>query len=100
MLTCVLHKSGDLKPSDKCKKKAQKKPKPLLQIECQNRQVNHDFAGMFQFRGHSAEGVTALADAKSTFNIRALSGFLPFQAEFLFANIRVLDGLPSLGPFR
>ena len=52
---------------------------------------------MLQLRFHPAEGVTALADAKSAFKISALVGFQSFLVEFLSANVGILWRLAKFG---
>ena len=69
---------------------AQKKPEPLLQIQCQNRHMNHDFAGMLELRGDPTQGIASLVDAKSAFNVAAFARLQPFKVKLLFADRWIL----------
>jgi hypothetical protein len=92
-----MHKSSDPQVPEISENEAQKKPEPLLQIQCQNRHMNHDFAGMLQLRGNSCQGIAPLANAKAPFNVTTLALFQPFKMKLLLANGGVLCGLAEPG---
>ena len=71
---------------EKC---AQKKPQPLLQVLCQNRHVDRDFACVLKLRGDATERVASLVNPEPSFNVSTLTGFKPFQIVFLFSGCRV-----------
>ncbi len=61
------------KMSEESENDAQKKPEPLLQIQRQNRHMNHDFAGMLQLRSNSSQRIAPLADSEASFNVAPLA---------------------------
>ena len=63
-----MHKSSEPEVFITSEDKAQKKPEPLLQIQCQNRHMNRDFAGMLELRSDSPQGIAPLPDSETAFN--------------------------------
>jgi hypothetical protein len=68
-----MHKSSDPQAPEITENEAQKKPKPLLQIQSQNRHMNHDFTAMLQLCGNSSQGIAPLADPETAFNVAAFA---------------------------
>ena len=68
-----MHKSSDPQAPKTSENDAQKKPEPLLQIQSQNRHMNHDFAGVLQLRGNPSERLAPLSDSETAFNIAPLA---------------------------
>ena len=83
---CCLHNSSHPQAPETSENEAQKKPEPLLQIQCQNRHMNHDFAGMFELRGDPTQGIASLSDSETTFNVAAFARLQPFKVKLLFAD--------------
>ena len=63
-----MHKSSDPQALEISENEAQKKSEPLLQIQCQNRHMNHDFAGVLKLRSDPSQRITPLADSETSFN--------------------------------
>ena len=85
-----MHKSSNLQAPVISEKDAQKKLEPLLQIQSQNRHMNHDFAGMLQLRGDPSQRIAPLADSETAFNIASFTRFQPFEMKLLLPNRRIL----------
>ena len=85
-----MHKSSDPQVPEISENEVQKKSEPLLQIQCQNRHMNHDFAGVLELRSDPSQGIAPLADSESTFNVAAFTRFQPFKIKLPLANLRVL----------
>jgi len=67
----------------------QKKQQPHLQVLCQNKYINHDFACVLKLRGDATDRVASLVNPKPSFNVSSLTGFEPFQIAFLLLDSRV-----------
>ena len=85
-----MHKSSESQAPEISENEAQKKPEPLLQIQSQNRHMNHYFAGVFKLRGDPSQGIASLADSETAFNVAAFTGFQPFKVKLLFADYGIL----------
>ena len=90
-----MHKSSDPQAPVKSENEPQKKSEPLLQIQCQNRHMNHDFAGVLKLCGDPSQGIAPLADSESAFNVAAFTRFQPFKMNLLLPNRRVLRRFPK-----
>ena len=74
-----MHKSSEPQVPEPSENEAQKKSKPLLQIQSQNRHMNHDFAGVLKLCSDPTQRITPLADSESAFNVAAFTRFQPFK---------------------
>ena len=52
--------------------------------------MNHDFAGMLQFRSDPSQRVTALADSETSFDVSPLTRFQPLKVKLLFVDRGIL----------